>query len=363
MSTKKKEKKPWYIALDVHSEFVEGGWTDHAGNERGSFRCPTSIPELLARIEPVPRPRVLAIEEGPMADWLMRNLSPAVDRMVCCDPYRNALIAREGDKDDAIDWRKLAGLLRGGYLKPVHHPDSLARSLFKQRVQLYHDRVRTRVRQALRVIWFVRRFGVVVREKDFADERRRPDLLARLPDEPMLREDLELLWAAYDLAAEHVTTMRRRLVESSQAQDQVRRFTAVPGVAWVRAATFLAFVDTPWRFRSKQALWKYAGIGLERRGSGKGPVLLRTPQRYNRPLKSVLLGAAKSAAAAGDNPFADLYERWLRDGCAPRVARRNTARALAAVMWGMFKSGNAYEPRLVGPCPKECQLTGAPINR
>ena len=68
-------KKPHYIAMDVHCQFVEGGWTDQAGNELGRFRCPTSIPELLAWVEKVPRRRVLAIEEGPLADWLARNLS------------------------------------------------------------------------------------------------------------------------------------------------------------------------------------------------------------------------------------------------------------------------------------------------
>ena len=31
------------------------------------------------------------IEEGPLADWLYRNLSPRVDEMVVCDPHCNAL--------------------------------------------------------------------------------------------------------------------------------------------------------------------------------------------------------------------------------------------------------------------------------
>lgn len=356
-------KKTHFIAMDVHCQFVEGGWTDQAGNELGSFRCATSVPEILSWIEKVPRPRVLAIEEGPLADWLMRSLSPAVDKLICCDPYRNALIAREGDKDDSIDWRKLADLLRGGYIKAVHHPQSLSRSLFKQRVQLYHDRVRKRVREAMRVIWFLRRFGLVVREKDFLDESSRPELLGKLPAELSLKEDLELLFKGYDLAAEQVSTMRRRLTESSKSQEQIRRLTQIPGIGWVRAATFFAFIDTPFRFRSKQALWKYCGIGLERRGSGNGPRLLRLPRRFNRPLKNVLMGAAKSAVAAKDNPFADLYQRWLHGGCSPRKALRNTARALAGVMWGMLKSGNAYEPKLVGRLAKELQLTGCPSNR
>ena len=45
------------------------------------------------------------IEEGPLADWLYRELPAIVDQMAVCDPYRNALIAKDGDKDDPIDWR------------------------------------------------------------------------------------------------------------------------------------------------------------------------------------------------------------------------------------------------------------------
>jgi len=45
----------------------------------------------------------------------------------------------------------------------------------------------------------------------------------------------------------------------------------------VRAATLLVYLDTPFRFKSKQALWKYIGIGLVRRRSGDGPERLGVP--------------------------------------------------------------------------------------
>ena len=119
---------------------------------------------------------------------------------------------------------------------------------------------------------------------------------------------------------------------------------------WVRACTFYAYVDTPWRFRNKQSLWKYMGIGLERRRSGTGKSLNRlgVPRRCNFPLKDMILGAARSAAAKGTNPFADQYERWLQDGRTPHIARRNVARSLAAVMWGMWKNQTEYRPEWVG---------------
>ena len=97
-------------------------------------------------------------------------------------------------------------------------------------------------------------------------------------------------------------------------------------------------VDTPWRFKSKQALWKYMGIGLERRKSGNGPLRLRVPLRCSRTLWR---GAANSAAAARDgNPFADQFRQAPGDGPIARVARGNVARSMAAAaMCGMWKSG------------------------
>src|SRR5687768_9678262 len=84
-------KRMNYIGVDVHSSFCEGGYVDHTGRERGGWRTPTSIPQLVEAIEKVPRPRSLVIEEGPLADWLARNLRGHVDELVVCDPHRNAL--------------------------------------------------------------------------------------------------------------------------------------------------------------------------------------------------------------------------------------------------------------------------------
>jgi len=343
----------FYIAIDVHCGFCEGGVLNDLGKPRGRFRVATSIPALLGVIEKVPRPRKLVIEEGPLADWLFRHLSPHVQEMVVCDPYRNALVAKGGDKSDAIDWQKLAELYRGGYVRPVHQRQSLACSLLKQHVQLYHDRVRHRVSEANKIIWRVRRLGVFVTETHLKDGQKRHAMTGQLPDDPIVREDVSLLLEGYDLAERQVRELRRRLVELGKKQPVVRAFCALPGVSWVRATSFFAMLDTPFRFVSKQKLWKYLGIGLERSQSGNGPVRLRVPRRCNRTLKGVILGAAKSAAASKNNVFADQYQRWLDANCSPRVARRNTARSLAAAMWGMWKSGSVFDPRMIARAPAE----------
>jgi transposase len=159
---------------------------------------------------------------------------------------------------------------------------------------------------------------------------------------------VRMLWKGYDAAAAQEEWMRRRLIQLAKKEEVVRRFTELPGIAWVRAVTLFVWLDTPFRFRSKSALWKYLGIGLERRHSGASAEQLRVPHIVNRRLKCTILGAAKSAVAQGDNPFADQYRRWIEQGLSPRLARRNVARSLAATLWGLWKHGSAYCPRWVG---------------
>ena len=341
--------KRWhFIAIDTHSLFCEAAVVNSAGDVVHRDRCETTLPALLQVIKAVPRPRALVIEEGPLAGWLWRGLHDAVERMVVSQPRRNRLICAEGDKDDPIDAEKLAQLFRGGYVKEVHQVESLERAVFKQQVALYHFRVRQRVRESQRLSSLFKQHGVMIRERHYVASEDRPALLAKLPDNARLREAVPLLWQAYDGLVEQEEIWRKRLIQLAQREDVVRCFEALPGFGWIRAATFYAYLDTPWRFRSKAALWKYLGIGLERERSGTGPERLHVPLLAHRLLKSTILGAAHSAVAQRDNPFAELYRRWIKAGLSSRLARRNVARAQSATLWGMWKNGSAYRPEWVG---------------
>jgi len=333
--------------LDVHCAFTELAALGPSGRVIRRDRVATAIPELLACLAHVGQPRVVVFEEGPLADWLMRGLTERGERVVVCDPRRNALVAKESDKDDPIDALKLAQLARGGYLRLVHHPQTLDRMVFKRRVALYHDRVRNRVRQANRVMAQARFYGLFVQEHAFADRAKEAALLARLPASPEVRRDWRLLLDGYRAAQRQEVQVERGLVRLARAYPEILRFQALPGYGWIRAATFFVFVDTPWRFRNKAALWKYLGIGLARRGTG-GPVRLGVPQAVNRVLKTAVVGAAQTAITAGKNEFGALYERWLTNGLTPRLARRNVARTQTAVLWGMWKNGGEYRPEWIG---------------
>ena len=70
----------------------------------------------------------VTFEEGTWSVWLYDLLNPHVDKLVVCNPRKNALL-KDGNKSDRIDARKLAELLRGNQLKPVYHGETGVRML------------------------------------------------------------------------------------------------------------------------------------------------------------------------------------------------------------------------------------------
>ena len=127
----------------------------------------------------------------------------------------------------------------------------------------------------------------------------------------------------------------------------------LPGIGLIRAATIFAYLDTPWRFKKKNRLWKYCGVGLQRSASGtdkKGrpkPARLKLPWAVNRTLKDVVMGAALTAINHKDNVFRDYYERMVQNGIIKGNARHSVARKMLAVMWGMWKTNSPFNENLI----------------
>jgi hypothetical protein len=65
----------------------------------------------------------VTFKEGTCAAWLHDLLKPHVTTVQVCDPRKNALL-KAGNKNDRIDARKLADLLRAGLLSPVYHGEN-----------------------------------------------------------------------------------------------------------------------------------------------------------------------------------------------------------------------------------------------
>ena len=353
-SNLKRKEKPmrteYFITMDTHCRTTDVCVKTARGKLVKRQHLATGIPQLRELIESVPHPRHLAFEEGAIAGWLYRNLKDSADELIVCDPRRNGYIARDGDKDDPIDAEKLNDLYRGGFLKPVHQMDEAEKAAIKQVIGMYHDRVGHRVAEGNRLLGLCRRWGVMVpgsRMRESGGIKWLQECLkgANVPEpvQSLVQEQ----WQSFDRALGQEMNLHQQVCRLAGKDKMMKRVTELPGYGPIRAATLICYLDTPWRFKSKSALWKYVGIGLRRERSGEGLNIIRVEQECNRLLRNMVIGAAESAIQHKENVFAERYAQWIQAGLSSRNARRNVAREQVTAVWGMWKSDKAFDAKLI----------------
>jgi len=112
-----------YIGLDVHQATISVAVMDFTGKLVMESILETKAATILQFFAGLRGTLSVTFEEGTCAGWLYDLLKPHVAKLLVCNPRKNALL-KERNKNDRIDVRKLAELLRGNHLKPVYHGET-----------------------------------------------------------------------------------------------------------------------------------------------------------------------------------------------------------------------------------------------
>jgi hypothetical protein len=117
-----------YIGLDVHQATISVAVRDAKGKLVMESILETKAATILEFFSGLRGSLFVTFEEGTWAAWLYDLLKPRVAKLVVCNPRKNALL-KHGNKNDRIDARKLAELLRLNNLEPVYHGQNGVRML------------------------------------------------------------------------------------------------------------------------------------------------------------------------------------------------------------------------------------------
>src|SRR6266536_1638185 len=117
-----------YIGMDVHAATISVAVKNAEGKLLMECVLETKAATILEFMQGLRGTLALTFEEGTLAAWLHDLLKPHVSRLVVCDPRKNALL-KDGNKNDRVDARKLAELLRTNQVKPVYHETHGTRAL------------------------------------------------------------------------------------------------------------------------------------------------------------------------------------------------------------------------------------------
>ena len=117
-----------YIGLDVHQATISVAVRDSNGKVVMESILETKAATILEFFAGLRGALSVTFAEGTWSAWLYDLLKSLVAKVVVCNPRKNALL-KHGNKNDRIDARKLAELLRLNNLKPVYHGQTGVRML------------------------------------------------------------------------------------------------------------------------------------------------------------------------------------------------------------------------------------------
>jgi transposase len=337
----------FYAGLDAGSTVSELVAIDEAGEQVAAFKFATGKRHMLNAIQEARRSHAgswsLAVEEGELAQWIADELRGHVDRLVVCDPKRNAWIARDPGKQDRVDAKKLAQLLKGGFLAEVYHPSDSARVEFKRAVQHYHDMTRSQAGLKRQIKSRFRALGAIERGSKVFEKSGREQVIAQLAS-PTSQHLVRHLYELLDQTVKTQEKSRHLMLALGRAFPEVVRFQEVPGIGPVWACTFSAYIQTPHRFHSKRQLWRYCRLGITNRQSNGEPLGRQRLDNSGVGVLKALSYQAFCSAQKSDNEFHRHFEESLARTSNRTHARLSTQRKILTVLWTMWRRNEPYRP-------------------
>jgi transposase len=341
-----------YIGLDVHQATISAVVLDSTGRLVMESILETKAATILQFVHGLRGSLHVTFEEGTCAAWLHDLLKPHVTQVLVCDPRKNALL-KEGNKNDRIDARKLASLLRAGLLSAVYHGENGVRTLKElARSYLAVTQDLTRVMNRLKALY--RSWAIPCAGERVYAPRHRNEWLAKI-SEAGVRRRAEVYYQQLDALQALRQQVRRDLLVESKKHNATNLLRQIPSIGPIRAALLVALIQTPHRFRTKRQLWAYCGLALKTYTSGEyrfvGGQLQRSKKvlairglnsNHNHDLKNIFKGAATRAAAT-TGPFQYFYEACVARGMKPHMARLTLARKIAAITLLVWKKGVRFD--------------------
>lgn len=339
-------QKVAYLALDVHAKNSVLGQMDFNGKFIGNQSFSTSEINLISALQAVKeKEKYLVLEESTLAYWAAQVAAPYVTQVVSCDPKENYLIYRSPHKRDKIDTRKLCRLLRLGEVKHVYQPSTDDRAVFKASARHYIDLRDQQVRLKFKIKAMYRYWGIIdVFGGSVYSIKGRERYLERIKNRSVQNQLLSL-YQILDQTEQMQHNALKEMKRLGRKYPEIREFIKIPGIGDIGAHFYSAFIQTPDRFVDKRKVWRYCQLGVsEFTSDGKPLGYKRLDKTGVAELKAVSYRAWMSCLKS-DNEVHQFFSRSLHRTLNRVHARLNTQRKIVAVMYGLWKRGEAYNPQ------------------
>lgn len=332
----------WSVGIDAHYRLYVVCILDESGRVVKEFRLKGDPHDLVGALAEMGRPFRVAYEASTGYGVLYDRLREVADDVIVAHAGKLRLIFQTKRKNDRIDARKIATLLRLNQIPRVHVPEHAVREMrgaVEHRAGLVNKR--TRAKNGVRALL---RSQAIKAPKGLWTKAGREWLRSiefASPLTAMRRDQLLEEIDSYDRMIAHMVRALDRLCDPRAAL-----LRTVPGVGPRTAEAFLAYVDRPDRFQRTAQVGAYFGLTPRLDESASKVRYGRITREGPATVRKLLTEAAWRGKSLSPS-LALMYER-VRGG---RKERRNQAivalaRHLAETMLAMLKSDAEWEERL-----------------
>jgi transposase len=278
--------------------------------------------------------------------WLYDLLGevPQVEEVILAHPYKTRLIAEAQIKNDRIDARVLARLLRGDLVAQSHAPCAATRArkhLLRQR--LFWVRLRTMLRNRTHAILDRQRGLERPQLKDLFGPRGQGWMQSvQLPaegDRPLLAQDLEVM----GLLTAKVKELDQLIGQSQSPEEKL--LESVPGIGRIFSSVIATEIDGIGRFATSAKLCAYAGVIPTTHASGGRVFHGRLLWQCNKWLRWALVEAGWSAIQSSGY-FGSIYRAARERGKNANVAVTCVAHRLCQILWLLLTEKRPYTETL-----------------
>jgi transposase len=332
-----------YIGFDIHKKTISFCAKAQDGRILDEGTIPARRTDLSAWAKQRSRPWWGAMEATLFTGWVYDHLKPLAQELKVAHPAMLKAIAASKKKNDKVDARKIADLLRCDLLPECYMAPSAVREL--RRVLRYRNLVvRQATRMKNRIAGLLMETGTLYNKERLHGKAYFSELVGNLREIPASVIELLKLSRAQ---LEFFATIQKRLVKGLRAdaglRERVQRLQSIRGVGEILALTWALEIGEVQRFPSIAEAVSYCGLtSAQHNSAGKehrGPI----SKQRNKHLQTILIEAAKLAPR--HNPqLAAVHEGELKRGHRNQ-ATLAVARKLVAYLMAVDKSGKPFQVR------------------
>lgn len=332
--------KMYYIGLDIHKKIISYCIKTASGEMVDEGSVEARRVALMEWIASIKNPWAGAMEATMFTGWIYDFLKPYSSDLRVANPQMLKAIAASKKKNDKIDARMIADLLRCDLLPECYMSSEQIREL--RRVLRYRNlMVSEAVKMKNKMSGLLMEVGATYSKKRLHGSRYFSDLLETVEDVPdSVIDMLRLSRVNYEMFNKVQKRLLTVLNSDSLIAGRVQRLMSIDGIGEVTALTWVLEVGESNRFSSVRQAVSYCGLcSAQKESAGKskrGPI----SKQRNKHLQSVLVEAAK-LAPRWNAQLAEVHEREVQKGNKNR-ATLAVARKLVAYMLAVDKRASGF---------------------